>query len=56
MAEMLSWFGTGFKLSRGSLGAVIAGLVVLGFYGAVSGVATRTRIAGLYREDERGTL
>ena len=56
MAEMLSWFGTGFRLSLGSLGAVIAGLVVLGVYDAVSGIATRTRIAGLYRKNERGTL
>jgi presenilin-like A22 family membrane protease len=56
MAEMLSWFGTGFRLSLGGLAATIVGLVVLGVYDAVSGFATRTRIACLYRKDERGTL
>jgi len=56
MAEMLSWFGKGFGLSLGSLGAVNAGLVVLGVYNAVAGSITRTRIACLYRKDERGTL
>lgn len=55
MAEMLSWFGTGFGLSLGSLGAVIVGLVLLGVYEAVSGVATRTRPPWLYRKDGRRT-
>lgn len=56
MAEMLSWFGTGVELSLGSLGAVIAGLVLLGSYDAVAGIITRTRVACLYRKYERGTL
>ena len=56
MAEMLSWFGTGLGLTLGGLGAVIAGLVLLGAYDAVAGIITWTRVACLYRKDERGTL
>ena len=56
MAEMLSWFGTGFGLSLGSLADTIVGLVLLGVYEAVSGVATRTMPPWLYWKDERGTL
>lgn len=56
MAELRSWFGTGLGLTLGGLGAVIAGLVVLGGYNAVADSTTRTRIACLYRKDERGTL
>ncbi|MDO9531194.1 MAG: hypothetical protein Q7O12_03575 [Deltaproteobacteria bacterium] len=56
MAEMLSWFGVGLDLTLGGLGAVIAGLVLLGAYDAVAGSITRTRVTCLYRKDERGTL
>jgi hypothetical protein len=55
MAEMLSWFGVGFGLTLGGLAATIVGLVLLGVYEAVSGVATRTRPPWLSRKDERGT-
>jgi len=56
MAEMLSWFGVGFGLTLGGLAATIVGLVLLGVYEAVSGIATRTMAPWLYQKDGRGTL